>query len=280
MAPTTRAPPTRGKLADRLNVVAICVDYLQSGKWRETPGPYDFGYLQALDALRALWFVFDGLDGLDKPFARDRIFSTGGSGGGNVTLMVNKLAPHTFTCIVDMCGMARLSDDMAFGLPDGSGLNAGYSRDPNSPRYLPKDGQELRFVGNPEHLATMKRLGNTCRVIVVHGTTDKSCPVADARAMVDNMRAAGMDVRPHFITPGDVDGTVFKSTGHSLGNRTLIVFREAEKYLLPDGPQSLRRPGRCDFDRRDTKVQYRTSGGRYVISYESGYPEARFLAGS
>ncbi len=264
------------QLADRYNVVAICVDYLQSGKWAETPGPYDFGYLQALDALRALYFVYDGLERLEKPFAHGRIFSTGGSGGGNVTLMVNKLAPRTFTCIIDMCGMARLSDDMAFGLPDGSGLNAGYSRDPTSPRYLTKHEQELRFVGNPVHLATMKRLGNTCQVIVVHGTTDGSCPIADAQQMVANMQAARFSVEPYFLTPPDIDGKVFKSTGHPLGNRTLIVFHTADKYLSPEGRMALRRRRPCDFACRDEKVQYRTSNGRFVISYKAGYPVARF----
>ena len=47
------------ELAAKLDVVALCVNYLQSGKADsiDGPEPYDFGYLQALDALRALhWF--------------------------------------------------------------------------------------------------------------------------------------------------------------------------------------------------------------------------------
>ena len=81
-------------LAQRLNVVAVCVNYLQSGKADsiDAPDPYDFGYLQALDALRALWWVRDRLAAAGRPFADDRLFCTGGSGGGNVTLMANKLA--------------------------------------------------------------------------------------------------------------------------------------------------------------------------------------------
>jgi hypothetical protein len=49
-------------LAQRYNVVALCVDYLQSGKQAaiDDPEPYDFGYLQALDALRAFHFVLKG----------------------------------------------------------------------------------------------------------------------------------------------------------------------------------------------------------------------------
>src|SRR5262249_43221605 len=48
-------------LADRYNVVAVTVNYLQSGKAKEPAEPYDFGYLQALDALRALHFVLHDL---------------------------------------------------------------------------------------------------------------------------------------------------------------------------------------------------------------------------
>src|SRR5690349_9648522 len=45
-------------LVSRYNVVAVGVDYVQSGPKDSIhgPEPYDYGYLQALDALRALHF--------------------------------------------------------------------------------------------------------------------------------------------------------------------------------------------------------------------------------
>jgi len=261
------------------NVVAICVDYLQSGPYGDegrAHAPYDFGYLQALDALRALYFVFNGLDEAGKAFARGRIYATGGSGGGNVTLMANKLAPRTFACAIDMCGMAKLAYDIAFGVPGRTGLNAGYSDDPGKASYLTPDDQALRFVGHPEHARTMKLLGNTCKLIVVHGVDDASCPVEDAREMVANMQATGLDVEPHFVTEVDLDGKALKSTGHALGDRTLIVFRLADEYLLPDSPGRVVRQGFTDFERRDTEVRYATPNGTFVISYESGYPIGRF----
>ena len=265
-------------LARRLNVVALCVDYLQSGKKAsiDDPEPYDFGYLQALDALRALHFVFDGLKRREIAFHSGRIFCTGGSGGGNVTLMANKLAPRTFTCIIDLCGMAKLSDDIAFNLPGGSDLNARYSRDPKNPYHLSPDAQQLRFVGHPEHLRLMKDLGTTCKVVVVHGAEDRTCPIEDAREMTASMKKAGLDVEPHFITKDHLDGKVFTSTGHSLGNRTEIVFKVASKYLLPDSREALVRKGPSDFERRDSKVRYPTANGVWIISYEHGYPVGRF----
>ena len=264
------------QLANRYNVAAVCVDYLQSGPGKPEHPPYDFGYLQGLDALRALYFVWHGLELRGMPFANGRVYATGGSGGGNVTLMVNKLAPRTFACCIDKSGMAKLSDDIAFHLPGGSTLNARYSSDPDSDRYLTKDDQALRFVGHPDHVKTMKALGNTAKLIVVHGVTDASCPVEDAREMAANMQAAGLDVEPHFITQDQVDGKVIKSTAHALGDRTLILFKYADKYLLADSPDAQVREGPSDFELRDDKVRYQTPNGCFVISYEHGFPVGRF----
>ncbi len=257
-------------LAERLNVVAICVNYLQSGRQAsvEDPEPYDCGYLQGLDALRALWFVYHGLEERKIPFAGDRILTTGGSGGGNVSLMANKLAPRTFAAVIDMCGMPKLSDDIAFHLPGGSGLNARWSRDPASRNSLTPAAQDIRFVGHPGHLRKMQVLGNRADLFVVHGRDDRTCPFPDAEEMVANFAAAGLNVKPRFIGKQDVDGKVFKSSGHSLGNRTEIAIRYGA------GPFDREYPS--DFDLRDEKVRYAVSGGEFVISYRNGYPVGRF----
>jgi len=264
-------------IAREFDVVALSVRYLQSGP-EEKLGAYDFGWLQGLDALRAVWLVYHRLDegvaGTPTPFARGRIFTTGGSGGGNVSLMANKLAPRTFACVVDMCGMKKLNDAIAYNLPGNGGLNARWSRDPPSPQYLAPGAQEIRFVGHPAHLAEMKRLGTSAKVVTVHGVDDKTC-LADGREMVANMQRAGIDVVPHWVTKEMVDGKIFTTTGHALGNRTLIPGHVAGRWLKPDGPDSLERKTPADFDRRD-EVRYPTTDGTYVISYAAGYPVGRF----
>lgn len=264
------------ELAAKLDVVALCVNYLQSGKADsiDGPEPYDFGYLQALDALRALNWLQDGLTKRGKPFAPGRTFCTGGS-GGNVTLMANKLAPRTFACVIDLCGMKKLSDDIAFNLPGGSGLDARYSRDPKSRNHLTLDHQELRFVGHPHHLAEMKRLGTEAKIVTVHGVDDTTCPFADAEEMTFWMRRAKLDVEPHWIAKKDLDGKVFTSSGHALGNRTQIVLQVAEKYLKATGKDVLVRRKKSDFERRE-EIRFRTSGGVFVVSYKAGYPIGRF----
>lgn len=121
----------------------------------------------------------------------------------------------------------------------------------------------------------MKQLGATSKVIVVHGVNDATCPYADAQEMTANMQSAGLDFESHFIGKDDLDGQVFTSSGHALGNRTEIVFRVAGKYLSLDGSEPLRRGGPTDFDRGEDVV-YETTNGNFVVSYLRGIPIGRF----
>lgn len=274
-------------LAEKFNVVALCVNYLQSGPKDsiEGPEPYDFGYLQALDALRALWWLDHGLKSREIKFAKGRVFATGGSGGGNVALMCHKFAPRTFACVIDLCGMKKLSDDIAFNLPGGSDLNARYSRDPASPNFLSLDHQELRFLGNPDHLANIKSLCSPTRIVTVHGVDDTTCPYSDAVEMVHWMRRAKLNIEPHFITKDQLDGKVFTSTGHSLGNRTEIVLQLGAKWLSPSDPDRCELTGVNDFDLGRLLPMipdgpyglYLTSNGAFKIDYREGFPVGRFI---
>lgn len=271
--------PSPAALCSRYNTIAICVDYLQSGMGGPPKDghPYDFGYLQALDALRGLFYVYDGLGRSGVRFSKGRIYCTGGSGGGNVTLMANKLAPRTFACIVDFSGMASLTDDIAYNLPGGSRLNAGYSKAPTHPNSLTKDAQEIRDPGHAAHLATAEELGSQCKVIVSHGVKDTACLASDKQRVVNGMRGAGFDVEAHFITDEDVDGKLIKNCGHSVGSRTSLLMHFADKYLSPKSDAMRVRQCVPDFECRDEKVAYRTAKGQYVISYKQGYPVGAFL---
>lgn len=264
-----------GFLATNFNVVAIGVDYLQSGRKAsiEDPEPYDFGWLQALDALRALQAVREGLKGTGIVHDDHRIFTTGGSGGGNVSLMASKLAPRTFAAVIDLCGMKKLSDDVAFNQPGGSYLNARYVKTRGDRFELTQDAQELRFLAHPQHLSRMRELGCRARIITIHGVDDEVC--RDVEEYVAGMNASGLDFRYVPVTRELLDGTVFTSSGHPLGNRTLIVERVAGKGLRPGTADSWRREGPTDFDRRE-EIRYRTANGTWVVDYRDGKPVGRF----
>jgi dienelactone hydrolase len=172
-----------------------------------------------------------------------------------------------------MCGMKKLSHDIAFNLPGGSTLNARYSRDPQSKNFLTVDEQELRFVGHPSHLAVMKTLGNNTRMVIVHGVLDTTCPYPDAQELVANLRQAEFAVEPRFIGKEQLDGTIFTSAGHPLGNRTKIATNMVKEYFPQTSDVASRK---TDFDWADEKVRYPTTNGHFVISYRQGYPLGHF----
>lgn len=269
-----RGAPAPTILADRYNTICIGVDYLQSGE--STVEPYDFGYLQSMDALRALQYVYAALEKEKIAFSKQRIYCCGGSGGGNITQMANKFAPRTFACVVDLSGMASLTDDIAYFLPGGSILNARYSKIPESPAYLEKHMQEIRDIGNPKHLALQKKMGNSTKIVVIHGVDDKYCLASDKKRVVANMKAAGLDVDAHFIEKKDIDGKIIINTRHSVGNRTKLLIKFADKYFSEKSGE-MKKNGKVDFELKNEKIKYETSNGHYLISYKNGYPVGKFV---
>ncbi len=133
-------------------------------------------------------------------------------------------------------------------------------------------------MGNPKHLRFLKDLGCTTRFIISHGVSDSICPATDAREMVENLKAAGLPTDAHFIEKEDLDGKTFTDTGHSVGDRTLILQHFCDPYLLPHSEHSLRRESLNDFDLKDDKVIFEVTGGEFVVDYrEGGAPSLRFV---
>ncbi len=260
--------------ATRYNVIAISVNYLQSGQTWNEHLPYDHGYLQAIDCLRALYAVWSQLRDRGVAFNEHRVYSMGGSGGGNVTQMVMKLAPHTFACGIDICGMPGLLDAVAYGTGEDTSLNAGWSRDPASPAYLSPDMQELLDFGHLEHCRLLQAANPDLKIVIVHGLDDASCPVVPKIEQYRNMIEAGLEVDGRFLTPVDVDGVAVKSTEHAVGDREQVVIKYADEYLKEDGRLARATSGPSDFT-RGGEFAYPTANGRFVISFDDP-PTIRF----
>ena len=258
-------------LSNRFNLICLSVDYLQSGEAKHDKVPYDHGLLQAMDCLRALYVVQQELDSKKIKFNRRRIYASGASGGGNVSLMVNKLAPSTFACIIDLCGMPGLTDEIAYGFGK---LNAGYSKDPASPKYLSPAMQEIRDPGNPAHLAIQKKLNPGNKVVIVHGLDDKSCNPADKMLIASAMVRAKFRPDTHFLTGNDVDGVIVRNTGHAIGNRPEVISKFGFNYIAENGKFAMLIPGKSDFDAQH-EIVYPVTGGKYIISFK-GLPAVRF----
>lgn len=258
-------------LSDRYNLICLSVNYLQSGETDHSQVPYDHGVLQAMDCLRALYTVQKTLDDAKIEFNRRRIYAAGASGGGNVSLMVNKLAPATFACTVDMCGMPGLTNDIAFGIGK---LNAGYSKDPASDKYLTPAMQEIRDPGNMRHLAIQKKYNPENLLVIVHALNDNYCNPADKMLIAANMVRSGFRPDTHFLTRNDVDGIAVTDTGHGIGNRAEVITKYANNYLAENGRFAALLPAKSNLDAQD-EVIYPVSGGKYVISF-AGLPTIRF----
>jgi len=262
--------------AERFNVVAMSVNYLHSGATWEDELPYDHGYLQAMDAIGALYTVHEQLTEAGVAFNEHRVYAMGGSGGGNVTEMAMKLAPHTFACGVDICGMPGLIDAIAFGTGEwGTSLNAGYSRDPNSPDYLSPDMQQIRDFGDLGHCKLRAAANPGLKIVIVHGVNDRTCPAVPKIRQYATMLEAGLDVDGYFLTDRDVDGEVITTTGHAVGDREQVVLRYAGEYMKEDGAFARATTGPSDFTRQGS-FEYPTEGGKYVIDFDA-YPTIGFV---
>ena len=260
--------------ADQFNVVAVSVNYLHSGlDWKQHL-PYDHGYLQAMDCIGALYTVHKQLTEAGVEFNENRVYAMGGSGGGNVTQMAMKLAPHTFACGVDICGMPGLIDAIAYG-GEGTTLNAGYSRDPEAPNYLSPAMQRIRDFGDPEHCRLLHAANPVLTIVIAHGVGDRTCPVVPKIRQFANMVEAGISVDGHFLTEVDVDGSLITTTGHAVGNREQIVLEYAGDYMREDGRFARATTGDSDFTRGGT-FEYPTETGAFVIDF-SGYPTISFV---
>jgi len=265
---------------DAFDVVVASVQYLQSGSDCLPAGlevPYDHGYLQAIDAVRATGFMLERLRESGAAFDERRTFIMGGSGGGNITQMAAKFAPHTYAVAVDCCGMPGLIDAIAYGTGEwGTTLNAAYSRDPESPSYLAAHAQRIRDYGDLEHCRVLAQTNPELKIVIIHGILDTLCPVAPKIAQFANMVEAGLDVDGRFLTEHDVDGEAVTAPDHSIGAMELATEKYAGAYLRPEGPFARRRSGPTDFELR-AQVVYPVEGGRYVIDY-SGPATVRFEA--
>ncbi len=265
--------------AERYDVVTVSVNYLQSGddgKIETRAHAYDFGYLQAMDCIGALYHVRNQLIDQGLVFDEHRVYSMGGSGGGNVTQMVCKLAPHTFACGVDICGMPGLIDAMAFGTGEGTHIDAGYSRDPGNAYFLTEDMRRIRDFGDSEHCALLAAANPGLKIVIVHGVDDASCPVAPKMEQFARMTAAGMNVDGRFLTEIDVDGYAVKTTGHPVGTRDRVVMKYADDYMLPEGRLARRTQQENDFQRGGV-FEYPGSDGTFEINFE-GYPKIEYIA--
>ena len=253
-------------LSTKFNLICVSVNYLQSGSsWREYCPTYDHGVIQTIDCLRALYHIRNFLTEKGIRINFRRTYAAGASGGGNISQMLNKFAPHSFGCIIDLCGMAKLSRETALGLQV---LNAGYSEDPEAENYLSPAMQEIRDIGNPSHLKLQFAANPENKIVIVHGLDDDSCVCHEKVQAFANMIKAGFQPDGHFITPGMVDGIIVTTTTHQVGDRPYVIAKFGQPYLSEKGDFVKLAPEEDDFAKKHSVI-YPCTGGSYKIDFST-----------
>lgn len=261
---------------EALDIVAVSPEYRDSGfesRTGKSSGagwniPYEFGKLQAVDALQALSTAIDRYR-----VDRRRLFLIGCSGGGHVALQAMAFAPHTFALAVALAPITRPTDR--------SDVETGpYRNDPKPDEYLSRgpdyrtgwgwqgvalaektfapEEWNIRNCQRPEHVAAIQR-----KVVLLHGTADDVVDVHHSLDMTAALIRAGKPVSLHLL-----DGRTHDLSESAL-TRRFPLGGDLEQFAMHDLSTAVT-DGQTDFDRRSEVAL-----GRWTVSFTTGVPVLR-----
>jgi len=230
---------------------------------RKVGGYNSFGLLPAIDHLEVLLYLRQHLS-IDSR----RLFVIGTSYGGYISLLLAKLAPHTFRMIVDNSGFTSAADDMNavhgwIGAPLHGMMVRGrtpvhWDEDPRSARHFSGSHAALRDLLREDHLTE-----SALQVYSYHSCQDAMTPVDRKEAMIAlwNKKLAA---RLAVMGPNDVDGRVIKHLGHGMNASMRGLFERAYGDFVGSGqPIGIE----TDFDYRSQRV-FACADKSYAISFD------------
>lgn len=182
----------------------------------------EMGMSQAMDHLMALQILQDILKENGYDYCQDRVYIYGQSHGAYLAYLCNRLAPDLFCGIID--NSAYLfpyyleHDRQVTKMGEIFSLQKIY-------HYLMADQEIDRESYDLRYL--YQGFENQARIICYHGIDDEMIPLEEKRSFLDQVNGALL----HTISNQEVDGKIFKSTGHSLGADMLRVFGMALEEL-------------------------------------------------
>lgn len=199
--------------------------------------PYiNFGVLPALDHLQVAAKVI-----AEYAIDRSRIFAIGTSYGGYLALLLNKLAPHTFRCVVDNGGYSSAEDagNVVYGVTNlGDPVHVlvfspqAFSANPDSPAYFNAARRAIRDLASADHY----HLPSATIAYSYHGDVDNVASPEAKQALSRLLRQKGRRHELRMIGPADLDGRVFKVPGHGFNASMRGLFQlSMERWLADDG---------------------------------------------
>jgi hypothetical protein len=234
-----------------------------------------FGLLPALDHLQVIGALMQRF-----PLNPNRFYVMGSSSGGHIAMMMGKLAPQTFSMIVDNSGEIRNPMVQPTRRTFRRGRIAGvecrglelspWDEDPASPHHFSEHHRRIRDLAIPEHMGpspTFRRL--------YHSVGDPLIPIAE-RAAYAALAARFGPVSLEGIDAGRLDGTLFKSLEHGMKASLLHLFEDA--WRAQQALAARKDDGYTDFC-RNARHRFDCGSGIYSLSFSRrGAVELRFEA--
>jgi acetyl esterase/lipase len=229
------------------NVVTLQVNYRNSGDGSPI---YDCGKYQAIDVLRAMQYVRENYKINDE-----RIIGWGGSGGGQVILQVAKMAPNTFSLVIECAGITKptTAQDVAQNYKNDpiGGWQAKALGDKNV--YTPDEWQ----IRSPQYHAAFYK----AKTYIFHGNADEVVDVQHAIDMYQILLDAGKEAVLKIIESGN------HAFGGAVDETENTRQKATDKYANED-IMNLRTNGITDFERRSVIDLLVDSGAVYRVSYD------------
>lgn len=246
-------------IADTFDCVVTCPSYELASDPELPVGAYDLGLHQAVFALREFGLLYEWLRKHKREHSIDgkgleRRYAVGASGGGLTALMMNKLAPQTFSgvfVINPLVGVWSHTETAKWGVG------------------VRQHSFEIRDIADDRHLAVMRKRKNKAVVGFVAGSEDTVALYSQTVMAHIDMTMRGFETYFVGVYPG-VIFFPFQDAGHSLGDRTYIT----QTYAGP--AFAARTKSKTDFERR-SEISFPVTGGAYVVKYGKTSVKLKFV---
>jgi len=231
-----------------------------------------FGFLPAVDILQVVGKVLKAEPRLN----RKKIILFGSSYGGYIALLTGKFAPNTFSAVVDNsgyvgsniseivnkeilpCHSKKVINGTTFQMIEETPWTL-YNE--HSRFYFSDSRRAIRSLLRPEHWRQQETIYH-----IFHSVKDAVVPIKDKDRLAGLLKKSAR-VCYRRITEEDIDGKIFKNTGHAMKSSLRGLFDLA---MEKDPGGMSRETALTDFD---LEKQYRFVCGEetYVFRYSKGY---------
>jgi len=248
----------------------------------DTKGDHqDFGLIQAIDVLTVVADLKQNKK--YKNINWSKLSIVGSSHGGYIASMCDKLAPNTFSTVVNNSGWIKAYIDFPYNKTSGNYAtlkattkdNNYWSKDKNDKNFLSLDHYEIRDLSHTKHLKKHLKIKDnikSCKYIFIHTSEDHLIPINEKDKYIKELEENGYDITYIRLSNlSQLDGKTFKNLKHGANasiKGLVIDYIIKNRYKLNTIINN-------DFD-LNSKIKYTCKNGKYIINYKNKYPKVIF----